>query len=130
MMMDYQPVMVKNKLLCIIHKIENKEIRNNDIINLLGKFTSHVLPMCQGNFWPKEDLDYMEHEIFMADVFICVNLRNQSIDSLRNVIKRIDKRIIGQLLLQKRLYAIADDDHIGDFANLCVGQRHTIAIML
>ena len=129
---DYHPIMVKNKLLCIIHKIENKEVKNNELVNLVEKFTSHVVPTCFGDYWPQDDINLMVHELFMADILLCVNIRSQAINSLMKIVKMIEHRTLGELMFKKRLLNICmnHEDYTGPFSQLCLGLRHFIILKL
>lgn len=62
----------------------------------------------------REDIATIRDRLFMADLFVCLDMRTQAAEQTNDAIAIIDRSLMGPLLMRKRLFEDAADVGILD----------------
>lgn len=129
MMLRPFPIMIKSKISGIL---ANKDAPSEVLIRMLSKFRGWLQnnPFRldnNGGILEEKDIEEIEEECFLAELLIGLETRDAAFQALKGVIKMIEDRYMGALLIRNRLLGGGD---IGDLDKLGSNEKFIISSMI
>ena len=107
-------LLLKSKLECVKVAIMNKDAK--EVCKRLNKVIRYTNLATPNNFVEKNEFDYIETNMELIDILLDHHLYTSMDDIVDKCIQMIESKLIGMLLLNKRLKSSESD--IGTLQNL------------